>query len=75
MAPVDYEFRIISAEKELEHLREMQKLHASRLDINDTRSDMLQEIVLRTATTVDKLAIKIDVLATKMDVWRPRWMF
>jgi hypothetical protein len=64
---MDYEFRILVAEKELAHLREMQKLNAGRLDVADTRLDRIQELVLKTAETVDTLTANVNALSIKID--------
>ena len=42
---MDYDFRIKLAERELEHLKEMQELQRLRQDAADNRLDKMQDVV------------------------------
>jgi hypothetical protein len=53
---VDYEYRILLAEKELAHLREMQQLREQHHDTPDLRLDKIQKILHETTAAIASLA-------------------
>ncbi len=72
---MDYEFRILAAEKELAHLRDMQKLNATRLDVGDERFDAIESVLARTVATnqrtannLELLGVKVGLLGAKVDL-------
>jgi hypothetical protein len=71
---MDYEFRILAAERELAHLRAMKDLQAQRLDVQDHWLTEMQRVIgeiaattQRTSNNLELLGVKVDLLATKID--------
>ncbi len=71
---MDYELRILAAEKELAHLRDMKDLQAKRLDLHDYWLTEMQRVISettaaaqRTSNNLELLGVKVDLLATKID--------
>jgi hypothetical protein len=63
----DYEFRILTLEKEAQHWREMQELGRVRLDMTDDRQTATENLLRENSLQLRDLTGKVDALVVKLD--------